>query len=322
VTGRPDRVRSGGVSEPGLGTLLAFAAYGIWGLFPLYCDALRPAGAWEILAHRILWTLLLCVVVLVVLRDFAWIRPILHQPKLLGGLALAAIFVGTNWVIYVAAVTAGHTSEAALGYFLNPLVTVALGVLVLGERLRGLQWVAVGIGVVAALFLGVTGGRVPVIALSLAVSFALYGLIKKKVGAVLPALHGLTVETLVLAPVAAVTLVVVSQHGGLEFGNDPTRTWLLVASGVVTGVPLLCFAAAARRIPLVSIGLIQFVTPVLQLLCAVLFLNEHMPGERWVGFAIVWLALLVLTADSLLALRGNRAAARREALVPVDDLPR
>jgi chloramphenicol-sensitive protein RarD len=330
TTGEPiPTSRSGGfrgrlapVSETGLGTLLGLTAYGLWGLFPLYFDALKPAGAWEILSHRILWTLLLCIVILTIQRDFSWIGPLFHQPKVLGGLALAALFVATNWVVYVAAVIGGHTSEAALGYFLNPLVTVALGVVVLGERLRMLQWVAVGIGVAAALFLGVAGGRIPVIALVLAGSFAFYGLIKKKLGATLPALHGLTIETLVLAPVAALTLIVVSQQSGLEFGNDPARTWLLVASGVVTGVPLLCFAAAARRIPLVTIGLIQFVTPVMQLLCAVLFLGEHMPGERWIGFSIVWVALIVLTADSLLALRGCRAAARREAAVPVDDLPR
>jgi chloramphenicol-sensitive protein RarD len=324
VTSRPGGFRSrlAPSSETGMGTLLGLTAYGLWGLFPLYFDALKPAGAWEILAHRILWTLLLCVLILGVLRDFSWIKPLLRRPKLLGGLALAAIFVATNWVVYVAAVTSGHTSEAALGYFLNPLVTVALGVVVLGERLRVLQWVAVGIGVGAALFLGVAGGRVPVIALTLAGSFALYGLIKKKVGATLPALHGLTIETLLLAPIAAVTLVVVSQQSGLEFGQDPMRTWLLVASGVVTGIPLLCFAAAARRIPLVTIGLIQFITPVMQLLCAVLFLDEVMTRERWVGFGIVWVALLVLTADSLLSLRGNRAAARRAAALPVDDLPR
>ncbi len=303
------------------GTLLGFAAYALWGLFPLYFDALKPAGAWEILAQRILWTLLFCVVVLLIRRDLAWIGTLLRRPRLLAGTAVAAVLIAVNWVVYVGAVTSGNTSEAALGYFLNPLVTVALGVLVLRERLRALQWVAVGIGVVAGVYLAVSGGRVPWIALTLAVSFALYGLTKKKVGVSLEALQGLTVETVVLAPVAAAILLVVGAHGGLAFGHHGGwHTTLLVLSGVVTALPLLCFAAAARRIPLVTVGLIQFITPVMQLLCAVLLLGEHLPPERWVGFGIVWLALLVLTLDSLLSLRAQRANAR--AAVPIDDCPR
>lgn len=307
-------------NEVGRGTLLGFAAYGLWGLFPLYFDALKPAGPWEILAHRILWTLLLCLLVLLVSRDLGWVRPLLRRPRLLAGTAVAAVLIAVNWVVYVAAVTSGNTSEAALGYFLNPLVTVALGVVVLGERLRVLQWVAVGIGVGAGVYLGVAGGRVPWVALALAFSFALYGLTKKKVGVSLDAIHGLTVETVVLAPVAVVLLLVVGSQGGLEFGrHGGVHTSLLVLSGLVTAVPLLCFAAAARRIPLVSIGLIQFITPVMQLLCAVLLLDEHMPRERWIGFAVVWVALVVLTVDSLVGMRSARAARRQ---LPVDDCPR
>ena len=327
-TDRTDVVAPGGSSglrpapqaEVGRGTLLGFAAYGLWGLFPLYFDALKPAGPWEILSHRILWTLLVCLVVLLVLRDLGWVRPLLRRPRLLAGTAVAAVLIAVNWVVYVAAVTSGNTSEAALGYFLNPLVTVALGVVVLGERLRRLQWVAVGIGVVAGVYLAVSGGRVPWVALTLAVSFALYGLTKKKVGVSLDAIHGLTVETVVLAPVAAVLLLVVGSRSGLAFGSHGGwHTALLVLSGVVTAVPLLCFAAAARRIPLVTVGLIQFITPVMQLLCAVLLLDEYMPRERWVGFGIVWLALIVLTVDSLAGLRGGRVS---RGDLPVDDCPR
>ena len=304
-----------GTSEVGKGTILGFAAYGLWGLFPLYFDALRPAGAWAILAHRILWTLLFCAILLVVGRDFAWIRPLLRRRRMVAGIAIAAVLIAVNWVVYVAAVTAGHTSDAALGYFLNPLVTVALGVIVLGERLRVLQWVAVAVGAGAGIYLGVAAGRVPVVALTLAVSFALYGLVKKKLGATLPALHGLTIETVVLAPVAAVVLFVVSAQSGLTFGQyGGLHTGLLVFSGVATAIPLLCFAAAARRIPLVTIGLIQFVTPVMQLLCAVLLLGEHLPRERWIGFGIVWVALAILTVDSLMGLRRRG--------LPVDDCPR
>jgi chloramphenicol-sensitive protein RarD len=297
----------------GRGTLLGFAAYGIWGLFPLYFDALEPAGAWEILAHRILWTLVFCVIVLLVSRDVDWVGPLVRRPRLLAGITTAGLLIATNWVVYVTAVITGHVSEAALGYFLNPLVTVALGVVVLRERLRRLQWVAVGIGLAAGVYLWATGGGVPVIALTLAASFALYGLTKKKLGATLPALHGLTIETLVLVPVAVVALAVVGRQGGLTFGGHGwAHTALLVGSGVATAVPLLFFAAAARRIPLVTIGLIQFITPVMQLLVGVLVLGEHMPRERWIGFAIVWVALIVLTVDSIMSLRRR---------LPVEPVP-
>ncbi|MEI2648324.1 MAG: EamA family transporter RarD [Dermatophilaceae bacterium] len=178
--------------EAARGALYGLAAYLLWGFFPLYFHALGPSGPLEVLAHRILWSLLFCLVVLVVGRRWQWLRPLLARRKLLLGLTLAALVLALNWGVYVGAVMAGHTSEAALGYFLNPLLTVALGVVILGEPLRRLQWVAVGIGALAAAYLTVVGGRVPWIALTLAVSFALYGLIKKRVGASLPALHGLT----------------------------------------------------------------------------------------------------------------------------------
>lgn len=300
--------------------LFGFAAYGIWGLFPLYFDALKPASPLEILAHRILWTLLFCLILLAVLRDFAWLRPLLRRPRLMAGITVAAVVIAVNWVLYVTAVTSGNTSEAALGYFLNPLVTIALGVVVLGERLRALQWVAVAIGLVAGIYLAVAGGRVPLMALALAFSFAIYSLTKKKVGASLQAVQGLTLETVILAPVAAGILVVISSRSGLAFGaHGAAHTWLLVGSGVATAVPLLLFAAAARRIPLVSIGLIQFITPVMQLLVAVVLLDEVMSAERWIGFGIVWVALIVLSIDSVLALRRGR---RPAAAIPADDCPR
>ena len=310
----------------GRGTLLGLAAYGIWGLFPLYFHALEPAGAWEILAHRILWTLVFCALVLLAQRDFTWLGPLLRRPRLVAGLTIAAVLIATNWTVYVTAVITGHVSEAALGYFLNPIVTVALGVVVLREQLRRLQWVAVAIGLLAGVYLSVVGGSVPVIALSLAFSFALYGLTKKQLGATLPALHGLTIETLVLAPVAVVVLAVLGGQSALTFGGHGWwHTWLLIGSGVATAVPLLFFAAAARRIPLVTIGLIQFITPVMQLLVGVLILGEHMSRERWVGFSIVWLALVVLSVDSLISVRATRRAvraARTVRPVPADDCPR
>jgi len=298
---------AGDAGELRRGTIFAFLAYGIWGLFPLYFHALEPSGAFEILAHRILWTLLFCVVVLVVRRDFGWVASVVHRPKLLGGLTLAALLIAANWVVYVLAVITGRTYAAALGYFLNPIVTVGLGVFVLRERLRPLQWAAVSVGAVAAVYLTVAGGEFPWIAVTLAFSFAFYGLVKKKVGASLDAMHSLTVETLVLAPVAVGVLFWLAAKGSTTFGGHGTaHTSLLVAAGVVTAIPLLFFAAAARRIPLVTIGLIQFLTPMLQLLIGVVLLDEHVTGALWVGFGIVWIALLLLTIDSVRNAQTNR----------------
>jgi len=298
------------------GTVYGFLAYAIWGVFPLYFAALKPAGAWEILAHRILWTLVLCVGILAIRRDLAWSRQLLRRPRLGLGVTIAALLIAANWVIYVTAVITGRTTEAALGYFLNPLVTVALGVIVLRERLRPLQWTAVAIGAVAGLYLSIAGGQFPLIALSLAFSFAAYGLVKKRVGASLDAMHSLAAETAVLFPVAVVLLAVLVARGETTFTLEkPLHPALLLLAGVITAVPLLLFAAAARRIPLTTVGLLQFITPVLQLLCGVLLLGEHMSAARWVGFAIVWVALAVLTLDSVLA-RPRRARAVLEEVAP------
>lgn len=290
------------------GTAYGIAAYGIWGVFPLYFHALKPSGAWEILAHRIVWTLAVCVLVLMVRRDWGWLRTVLASRRLTGGLTIAALLIAANWIIYVLAVLTGRTYEAALGYFLNPIVTVFLGVFVLGEKLRRLQWAAVAVGALASIYLAVAGGVLPWISLSLALTFGLYGLTKNRVGVSLKAMHSLAAETMVLAPVALVILIVLAQRGDTTFaGHGTTHTTLLVASGVVTAIPLLLFAAAARRIPLVTVGLIQFMTPVLQLLCGVFLLREHVSGRLWVGFGIVWIALALLTFDSLRASRSVRA---------------
>ena len=297
------------------GTAYGFLAYGIWGLFPLYFAALEPSGAWEILAHRILWTLAVCVLVLLVRRDLAWIRPCVARRRLVGGITVAALLIAGNWVIYVLAVLTGRTYEAALGYFLNPIVTVALGVLVLHERLRPLQWAAVAVGAVASVYLAVAGGVLPWISLSLAFSFGLYGLVKKKLGPSLEAMHSLAAETAVLAPVAVIVLGVLSVQGATTFvGYGAAHTTLLVLAGVVTAIPLLLFAAAARRIPLVTVGLIQFITPMLQLLVGVVVLGEHVSGRLWIGFGIVWVALAMLTIDSLRA--SHAARVDRRALPP------
>jgi chloramphenicol-sensitive protein RarD len=293
------------------GTLYGFLAYGIWGMFPLYFAALAPSGPFEVLAHRILWTLAVCVIVLLVRRDLRWVRPFAARRRLVAGTGVAGLLIATNWTVYVLAVLTGRTYEAALGYFLNPIVTVALGVVVLRERLRPGQWTAVGIGFVAAVYLTVAGGVVPWIPLALAFSFGLYGLTKKRVGATLPAMHSLAAETALLAPVAIVVLLALGARGDTTFtGHGGWHSTLLVLAGVVTAVPLLFFAAAARRIPLVTVGLIQFITPVLQLLVGVTVLGEQVSGRLWVGFGIVWVALAVLSWDSLRAARSNRSNRR------------
>ena len=276
----------------------------------MYFHLLAPAGAWEILAHRILWTVLFCGVVLAVRREFGWLRSVFGNPRMLGAVTLAGLLLAVNWTIYVAAVAAHHVTEASLGYFLNPIVTVAIGVVVLREKLRPLQWMAVAIGLVAGIYLTIDFGRPPWIAVGLALSFALYGLMKKRLGSSLGALESLTSETAVLVPVALAVLLWSSVSGQSTFTVDsPSHPLLLASAGLVTAAPLLLFGAAARRVPLVTIGLLQFVTPVMQLLCGVLLLGETMQTSRWIGFGIVWIALLVLAFDSIQSVRTRRRLA-------------
>ena len=289
------------------GVLFGIGAYALWGVFPLYFRALDRSGALEILLHRVLWSLVTLLVVTLVIRARHDLARVLRTPRLLGALALAAVAISANWGLYIYAVNSGQVVEAALGYFINPLVTVTLGVLVLRERLSRAQWVAVGIGVAAVVVLTAGYGRLPWIALILAFSFGGYGLIKKQVGGQVGALAGLTTETLLLAPVVLVALAWYEASGRGTFTEDaPSQALLLASSGMVTVAPLLLFAAATRRVPLTTVGLLQYLTPVLQLLCGVVLMGETVPAVRWAGFALVWLALLVLTADSLLTARRNR----------------
>ena len=291
----------GGEAELRRGTAYAFLAYGIWGMFPLYFAALEPSGAWEILAHRILWTLAVVALVLLVRRDLAWIRPFLSRPRLVAGITLAALLIAGNWVVYVLAVLTGRTYEAALGYFLNPIVTVGLGVLVLGERLRRLQWAAVAVGAVAAVYLTVAGGVLPWISLSLAFSFGLYGLMRKT--AALGALEGLTLETLLLAPPAIALLAWWTWQGSGGLAHDGTTLAWLIGLGPMTSVPLLLFAAGARRISLATLGVLQYVSPTIQLALGLWVFGESLSGDRLVGFTLTWLALAVFSVEGWLHAR-------------------
>lgn len=293
------------------GAIYGLAAYLLWGSFPLYIRALAPASPVEILAERILWSLACCAVLLARVRGLPRLWSKLRTGRTFGRVALAGTLITINWTTYLVAVTSGHITEAALGYFLNPLVSVALGLVVLGERLRRLQAVAVAIGVVAAVVLAVEAHSLPVIPLLLAFSFGSYGLAKNRLGAHLTAVESLTAETAVLAPAAAVVVAVLAARSETTFlGYGAPHAVLLASTGLMTAVPLLLFAAAARRVPLVTIGLLQFIAPVLQLLSA-LVVGETVSRGRWLGFAIVWLALGVLVVDMLRqGLRGRRSATR------------
>jgi chloramphenicol-sensitive protein RarD len=285
------------------GILLGASAYLLWGLFPLYWPLLEPAGAAEILAHRVVWCLVFVAVVLVVRRRWAWVGALRDEPRKVALLAIAASVIAVNWGVYIWGVNNGHVVETSLGYFINPLVTVVLGVLVLGERLRRAQWVAVGVATFAVLVLTADYGRPPWIALVLAMSFATYGLVKKTIG--MPAVESLAVETSLLFVPALGFLLVLQARGSATFGHAPAHvTALLAAAGVVTAVPLLLFGAAAPRIPLSTLGVLQYLTPTIQFLIGITVFHESMPASRWIGFGLVWSALLVFTLD------GARAGRR------------
>ncbi|UNX54406.1 EamA family transporter RarD [Georgenia sp. TF02-10] len=292
-----------------VGLVLGLSCYLLWGAFPLYFRLLDRAGAVEIVAHRAAWSLGFCLLLLAVTRGWRQVADVVRTPGTLGTLALAAALVAVNWLVYVYGVNTGRTIDAALGYFVNPLVTTVLAVVVLGERLRPAQWAATGIGAAAVVVIAVGYGRLPWISLALAVSFGLYGLAKNRAGRTVGALAGLTVETAVLFPVAVGYLLVLAAAGGGTFGaggaDRAAHMLLLVAAGPLTAVPLLLFGAAARRLPLSVVGMLQYLTPVLQLVVGVALFHEPMPPERWAGFALVWLAIAVLTAD------GWRQAYRR-----------
>ncbi|WP_435848950.1 EamA family transporter RarD [Streptomyces lavendulocolor] len=288
----------------------------MWGLVPLFWPLLKPAGAIEILAHRMVWSLAVVGLALLALRRWGWIRELLGQPRKLGLIALAAAVITVNWGLYIWAVNAGQVVEASLGYFINPLVTIAMGVLLLKERLRPAQWAAVGTGLAAVVVLAVGYGRPPWISLTLAFSFAVYGLVKKKVN--IGGLESLAAETAVQFLPALAYLIWLGAQGSAHFGaHGAGHAALLAATGVVTAVPLVCFGAAAIRVPLSTLGLLQYLAPVFQFLLGVVYFHEAMPPERWAGFSLVWLALSVLTWDALRTSRRTRAeaAALRRAAV-------
>ncbi|MEV4735996.1 MULTISPECIES: EamA family transporter RarD [unclassified Microbacterium] len=292
------------------GVVYAGGAYLLWGVLPLYFLLLTPTGPWEVVAWRVLLSLVFCVILLTVMRGWAALGVIVRQPRLLGWTALAGLLIYVNWQVFLIGTLTGHVLETSLGYFINPITTVLLGVFVLKERIRRLQWAAIGIAAVAVVVIVVLYGSFPWIALSLTASFGLYGLIKKKIGPAVDAVSGLTLESFWLVPIAIVQLVLVATTPeGLTVGaNGPWHVALLAFAGVATAVPLLLFAAGARRIDLTVIGMIQFITPVMQFVIGAVVLGEPMPLERWIGFILVWVAIAVFVTDLLLTARRGRRA--------------
>ena len=290
------------------GLVYAALAYVIWGLFPIYFHALARVDAFEIVMHRSLWSFVFVWTALVALRRLEWVPAVVRRPRLVAQFMLSALFLSANWLLYVWSVNHGHVVEASLGYFVTPLVNVLLGTWVLKERPRRLQWLAVAVAACGVLWLTLTLGRPPWIALGLAASFGTYGLLRKT--APLGALEGLAVETAVMAPVALVALAVMSApRGGLFAGMDgATAGWLLFA-GPLTAIPLLLFAAGARRVTMATLGTLQYLSPSIQFLLGVTFFGEPLQGTRLIGFVVIWSALVIYSADGFLWMRRRAALA-------------
>jgi len=305
-----------------LGLATGVGAYLLWGMLPLYFPLLEPAGAVEIIGHRIVWSLLFCLLLLAATRGWGPFRAVLRSPRTVALLLAAATLLAINWLVFVYGVLSGQVVDAALGYFINPIVTVALAVVVLHERVRRTQWVALGIAATAVVVITIGNGRLPWIALAVAGTFGLYGLLKNRVGRTVGAIPGLAVETLVLAPAALAYLLVLEARGDGSFGAlGGWHAAALAASGVVTAVPLLLFGSAARRLPLSVLGMLQYLAPILQLLVGVVVLHEAMPAARWAGFALVWVALVILTVDGLRQHHRQAGDARALALAEAPDAP-
>lgn len=296
------------------GVALGAGAYLCWGFFPLYWPLLDPASSLEVLAHRVVWSLLFCGLLLLVTSRWKTFWTIWKQPRLLIILGFASVLVAINWGVFIYAVTHDHVIETSLGYFINPLVTVLLGVFVLGEKLHRMQWIAVSVGAIAVVILTVDYGRLPVIALAVAFSFAGYGFLKKKAN--FGAIEGLSMETALLAPVALLFLIGLQLHGSLAFGHAGVSNMLLLAlTGVVTAIPLLMFGGAATRLSLTTIGLLQYLGPIVQFILGLLVFHEAMTSARWIGFFLVWIALVIFTSDAVVAHRRTlRQSAEAVAL--------
>ena len=280
------------------GLTTGIALYLMWGFFPLSFRLLERSGAFEIIAHRVVWSFVFCAILLTIGKGWDRLATLAHDRRSLWGLVLAGHLVLINWTLYVWSVNAGHTLDAAMGYFINPLVSALLGVLILRERLSPAQWMAFGIGIVAVAVLMVGHSSTPLISLGLAVSFGLYGLVKKVLGVAVKPAVGLIVETLATTPLALVYIGWGAAHGKSTFTGS--YSLLLVSAGILTAVPLLMFAFAASRISLTTLGILQYISPLLQFLVGLLLFGEQMPWQRWAGFSLVWVAVVMFSAEGVI----------------------
>lgn len=280
----------------------------MWGLFPLYWPLLEPSNPLEIVSHRAVWTLVFCLIVLALSKQIKTTLKVMKNPMTLAALFLSTILVSINWITYIWAVNNGHVVEAALGYYINPLIIITFGVVILREKMRPLQWAAVAIAAVGVLVLTIDYGRLPWVAISLALSWGSYGLVKKKLN--LGALEGLAIETLISLIPYGFYLLYLGHNGTGQFGHKPLLTVLLIAAGAITAIPLLLFNGSTTRLPYSTIGLLQYITPTIQFSIGVWLRHEDMPTARWIGFIVIWFALVALGTDLVRSSRtiDNRIA--------------
>ena len=283
------------MSKNKLGLLFGVSAYSLWGAFPLYWPLLEPANPLEIVSHRAVWTLVFCFIVLAATKALKSTLATLKRPMVAVKLFLTSMLISINWLVYIWATNNEHVVEASLGYYINPLIIIGFGVIFLKEKMRPLQWASVAIASIGVLVLTVDYGRLPWIALALAISWGSYGLIKKQLG--LGALEGLAIETLISSVFYLAYLLYIGNQGTGQFGHSWGLTALLISAGAVTAIPLLLFNGSTNRLPFTTIGLLQYITPTLQFSIGVWVLNEDMPTARWIGFLIIWAALVTLAFD-------------------------
>jgi len=283
------------LSKNKLGLLFGISAYSLWGAFPLYWPLLEPANPLEIVSHRAVWTLIFCFIVLAATKALKSTLVTLKRPTVAVKLFLSSLLISINWLVYIWATNNEHVVEASLGYYINPLIIIGFGVIFLKEKMRPLQWAAVSIATIGVLVLTFDYGRLPWIALALALSWGSYGLIKKQLG--LGALEGLAIETFISSFFYLAYLIYIGNQGTGQFGHSWGLTALLISAGAVTAIPLLLFNGSTNRLPFTTIGLLQYITPTLQFSIGVWVLNEDMPTARWIGFLIIWAALVTLAID-------------------------
>ena len=294
-----------------LGLLFGVSAYTLWGLFPIYWPLLKPANPLEIVSHRAVWTLVFCFIILALTKTLKSTLSLLKRPKIVAGLFLSSILISINWIIYIYAANNEHVVEASLGYYINPIVVIATGVIVLKEKMRPLQWLAVGIATIGVGVLTIDYGRLPWIALGLALSWGSYGLVKKQLG--LGALEGLSIETLLSSGAYLGYLIWLGYSGEGQFSHSLKLTLLLIGGGAVTAIPLLLFNGSTTRLPYSTIGLLQYITPTIQFSIGVWLRHEDMPTARWIGFVVIWFALAALGTDLVRSSRAidNRVTERK-----------